>query len=1210
MMLSTKDRAIIKAEGGLVRFLENCPQFDVINNFVFLKVLKRTPSGAVKDQTTGMSNLNKSRRPTFYCVWPCEDCGFNNTLDASVCTRCSKAMKQSEQTMYLKDENALHNSWQLLHSGDTTEKSKKKAGRQSASGESRIVPNAVNQGLNTKMKACTSSGFTDQLDVIYEKQANKILANSDLPAGRETTACYQDSEPVCGNDISEPKLPSEASEQVNLSLDVALEDYRRQNEVNCIHDESCKYKVLVSIQKSEVPEEPDCRAKNPEYDLEGCVDQETFPEYYSIDNTAVDEYTDFESANWSCSQGMQSAEMGIKEVLQNLGQNSENRTVNEQDPLNKMESPSSDFCSAETSALKGESFESLGAFVDSLGRIEDCMTSEQLSDFGIKNPSGEQFRNVAGYTSLVTDADSNKELVQDCSFKILQTSCLCKSQEAQLNLCAELITSTSLLEASESLENEARESEQTEDNSTSMTSAFTSLEQPGWTASLAESSALTISDLPDVFEASFVSAVDGSVVGRAAMKGEPQGHPGCINADLWCPGILANEDHLCYVQIPDTQASGDNTLNKGVSSVAQAKSWSCLNRVVLGSGIHQSIDASSDFRTSYTTSRGTSTRVTYVSRGSNTDSAMARRAWSDSCKSRMCRDMACNTDWSLLPGAVREEASQTVVLDMVEKCISTDMQTTDWNLLMKESQQFRKMKSESKDKKGSCKRATVQERSCSAASGKTEKKLQPAGCCRAAQQRAQRAEVQLLDMQFWMCYQYCWRLHNLSQEEEQLLTGPQMFAPGSRAKQGSTLLSVLQELKSTYKQMREEILTGTPIDSLPPLCVEPKEISDFTTYIPSKLVKRDADCGSRTTNEDRNEKAADTGVSSCASASSSLDAAVFGGVSSAHYPECCQPFIDGDVKEDHQENADGNRPDVEANEDWFDAEEDFTAFVKSVPVEGGHRKECRRCAVQKQDTPGTASRAATEVQKVKSAEVESAHKHCIYVGGLSATVTEKDIKCHFQKYQVTEVCVGDLPNKSRYAVVAVRTAACGKMAAEEMNGKEIRGKQVWVHVIRPTEGRGGGGGDLAGIQNSSCPEAEKELPEVTDRFAEVKSCRLKEEVVPDSSTGSSTPLPWKRTLMPRPKGSRRSYERIQSVQGTPNASAVFIPQNSVNLSSFSKLMRKLTERHPTASRENIVEALLEVRVKNNGFLSGLALNTIVEMTSSILKKSLPKGPTD
>ncbi|NXL31832.1 RBM44 protein, partial [Glaucidium brasilianum] len=67
-----------------------------------------------------------------------------------------------------------------------------------------------------------------------------------------------------------------------------------------------------------------------------------------------------------------------------------------------------------------------------------------------------------------------------------------------------------------------------------------------------------------------------------------------------------------------------------------------------------------------------------------------------------------------------------------------------------------------------------------------------------------------------------------------------------------------------------------------------------------------------------------------------------------------------------------------------------------------------------------------------------------------------------------------------------------------------------------------------------------------------------------------------------------------------NSYDAFISPDTLNLSSFNKLMKNLEEIHPEASRDKILNALLEVRRNNKGVLSGLSISSIVEWTSVIL----------
>ncbi|XP_058041620.1 RNA-binding protein 44 isoform X8 [Ahaetulla prasina] len=76
-----------------------------------------------------------------------------------------------------------------------------------------------------------------------------------------------------------------------------------------------------------------------------------------------------------------------------------------------------------------------------------------------------------------------------------------------------------------------------------------------------------------------------------------------------------------------------------------------------------------------------------------------------------------------------------------------------------------------------------------------------------------------------------------------------------------------------------------------------------------------------------------------------------------------------------------------------------------------------------------------------------------------------------------------------------------------------------------------------------------------------------------------------------------------SVQFTPNPSSSFITPNTLNLSSFRKVLKKLEELYPQITRENILAALVEVK-ENKSRLSGLPLSTIVQMTSSLLNKKI------
>ncbi|NWT80347.1 RBM44 protein, partial [Lanius ludovicianus] len=67
-----------------------------------------------------------------------------------------------------------------------------------------------------------------------------------------------------------------------------------------------------------------------------------------------------------------------------------------------------------------------------------------------------------------------------------------------------------------------------------------------------------------------------------------------------------------------------------------------------------------------------------------------------------------------------------------------------------------------------------------------------------------------------------------------------------------------------------------------------------------------------------------------------------------------------------------------------------------------------------------------------------------------------------------------------------------------------------------------------------------------------------------------------------------------------NPPGIFVSPYALNLSSFTKLIKRLQEKYPEFSRQKIVAAVQEVRRNNKGILSGLAISSIEEKASAIL----------
>ncbi|TET90551.1 MAG: RNA-binding protein [Methanomassiliicoccales archaeon] len=86
----------------------------------------------------------------------------------------------------------------------------------------------------------------------------------------------------------------------------------------------------------------------------------------------------------------------------------------------------------------------------------------------------------------------------------------------------------------------------------------------------------------------------------------------------------------------------------------------------------------------------------------------------------------------------------------------------------------------------------------------------------------------------------------------------------------------------------------------------------------------------------------------------------------------------------------------------------------------------------------------------------------IYVGNLSRDVTENDLREAFEAFgevASVKIITDRFTGASRgFGFVEMPTEEEGKKAMEDLNGKDMKGREVTVNEARPrTERRGGGG---------------------------------------------------------------------------------------------------------------------------------------------------------
>ncbi|XP_051855203.1 RNA-binding protein 44 isoform X3 [Antechinus flavipes] len=623
-----------------------------------------------------------------------------------------------------------------------------------------------------------------------------------------------------------------------------------------------------------------------------------------------------------------------------------------------------------------------------------------------------------------------------------------------------------------------------------------------------------------VFDESDVSAYDQSCYKFIQSTAKPD-----LDFPMTLPKVPAKESHSAEGDGPP-EAARAGVLNKTHFISVESKhpqhsgaaNYDCLVTV------NQTIDASSDFRACFTTSRATSARSSVASRSSNTEITMMNKMRPSEWAPEKQKSIACNTDWSSLQDWAGEEGRLPGPAPRgLDKALPTENSKANDDLFIKDYLEL-KNKYDIKDlKKNPESQFQPKE---------VEKNFSPK-CCQKTLQRAIKAELQLLRAHYQMCHQHCWKIYRLIMEEKESFTR-NVASDFAKTELESTLLSLFGDLKFKYLSMREKIIKGIPLDELPPLSVESKLSSFFSTFNPSKIIKEDSHILS----------APNSSPGVPAAHSADLGAAHLKGTLSQnlHVSENGHPKQEAASKNDSRKTRDlnvgfrnlklddENYPKrQEKSNAWFEAKENLMGT------------ECLEISNPQTEPEQRSSEVTAEKKISEPSRREPNKSYLIHVGSLGPSVSEK--------YQVSEVSIctssHNYRNESRLAL-----GGSEKMLDSKGSGSAPSPSKIPAHVLRP-------------------PAPEQESVSLSaDQKSGKKGLKQNKPV----KLLSETPLP-------------------------------YIPPNILNLGSFTKLLRKLEALHPDVSRDTIIDALQEVRTNNKGFLSGLSLTTIVEMTTSVLRNS-------
>lgn len=229
------------------------------------------------------------------------------------------------------------------------------------------------------------------------------------------------------------------------------------------------------------------------------------------------------------------------------------------------------------------------------------------------------------------------------------------------------------------------------------------------------------------------------------------------------------------------------------------------------SAVTQAVDASSDFRACFTTSRATNVKVPVVSRGQNTAITMMSKLRPKEWLTENYRSVACNTDWSCVSGNV----------DMADSQIAFENYATKHGCQSKNKNLFE------------CKNSTMKDfGEIPESSSSLERMMQQSqeivshspNCCKEIWQRAMKAEMELLKIRYQMHHQHCRQTCSSVLEEKQHVNSS--CGPG-------TSESWPQNVETSFHPLVEHALSE---NSSPQLCPSKRNSGErSTSHVENRL---------------------------------------------------------------------------------------------------------------------------------------------------------------------------------------------------------------------------------------------------------------------------------------------------------------------------------------------------------------------------------------
>ncbi|XP_048835366.1 RNA-binding protein 44-like isoform X3 [Brienomyrus brachyistius] len=243
-------------------------------------------------------------------------------------------------------------------------------------------------------------------------------------------------------------------------------------------------------------------------------------------------------------------------------------------------------------------------------------------------------------------------------------------------------------------------------------------------------------------------------------------------------------------------------------------------------------------------------------------------------------------------------------------------------------------------------------------------------------------------------------------------------------------------------------------------------------------------------------------------------------------------------------------PESNTSEAWYDAEED----LESIKMEAHQKVDDGHLKIPEEDTMGCCDKKETDEDVL------------LYASELPCNVTEEEVTVWFRKYQVSNVQMAPFRSKQRAAIVTVDCLRSANRAIKDLNGHTIQGYTIKVEHL----------GTMLSAESVH-----------KGQFSKSHSCQNNKVRSVCITQASKHRVPITKNLM--------------NIKESVTSPETLTHQHRTTTSSLDTIMAKLSERHPEASRQRIVNSLLELQANHQGFLSGLPLKAVVEMTSALLR---------